>query len=281
MCVGNIALGGRAKTPLTAGLVAALKERGFRPGILARGYPRVSRSSQPVVITREGPVEPPWLQQLVVGGSQSTAHAAAGVLGEEAPWLAAVAGAPVAVHPVRTHAAHALIGSHPHVDVLVLDDGYQSAVRCDVDVVVVDPEVDLRGRGALRESPDLPDGCLIVSLRGSLVKKPGGLRDLRTGVPMARPTHPLTLCAAVGDPMSVERTALDAGVTLAGSLRLRDHHGPSARRLRDVSGPILVTEKDAVGWAFASGRDGVVLGLELEGVEAIAGAVARQLEAGS
>src|SRR5487761_1982079 len=38
--VGNIAVGGAGKTPLVIALVDALRERGFHPGIVSRGYGR-------------------------------------------------------------------------------------------------------------------------------------------------------------------------------------------------------------------------------------------------
>ena len=36
--VGNISVGGSGKTPLIVALIAALKQRGYKPGVVSRGY---------------------------------------------------------------------------------------------------------------------------------------------------------------------------------------------------------------------------------------------------
>ena len=41
--VGNLSVGGTGKTPLVCWLVARLGERGFKPGVVTRGYGGSSR----------------------------------------------------------------------------------------------------------------------------------------------------------------------------------------------------------------------------------------------
>ena len=55
--VGNLTLGGTGKTPLVIALAEGLRERGFRPVILSRGYGRTSRGIQIV-----GPQSSQWEQ---------------------------------------------------------------------------------------------------------------------------------------------------------------------------------------------------------------------------
>ena len=43
ICVGNLAVGGTGKTPMTAYIVRLLLDRGYHPAILSRGYKRSSR----------------------------------------------------------------------------------------------------------------------------------------------------------------------------------------------------------------------------------------------
>src|SRR5690606_7653904 len=49
--VGNITVGGAGKTPLTIALVEALRARGFRPGVISRGYGRRARDLRRVAST--------------------------------------------------------------------------------------------------------------------------------------------------------------------------------------------------------------------------------------
>lgn len=274
--IGNLALGGRAKTPLVAALAPSLPGR---VGVLGRGYPAVSRADRPKVLRRVTAHAAPWLALVSLDGRPPVAAwRLAPIVGDEAPWLAAVTGAPVAVHPDRLRGAEALMGS-TDVDVLLLDDGLQSAVHADVDVVLIDPSRDLTGRAALREGLAAHADALVVPVGsggagGGLRKVAGELRDLATGALVPPPAEPLRLAAAVGDPDSVRALAASAGLRIASQLRLRDHVGP--RRV-PPGHPLLVTAKDATGWAMARAGDAWVLGLRLDGVEAVASAVALRL----
>jgi tetraacyldisaccharide 4'-kinase len=129
--VGNITAGGTGKTPLVAWLVRALREHGWQPGIVSRGY----------------------------GGNDASARAVqAGndprATGDE-PLLLAGSGTPVWIGRDRAAAARGLLGAHPEVDVIVSDDGLQHyRLPRAVEIVVVDGRRGL-GNGAL-----LPAGPL-------------------------------------------------------------------------------------------------------------------------
>lgn len=262
--VGNLALGGRGKTPLVAALAAQALVRGHRPAILLRGYPVVRRGGPPQLLQRSGPEEAPWLTLL--GAPVAPAHEHAWRVGDEAAWLAAVTGVPVVAHPDRVVAAHAAVRHDDRIDLFLLDDGLQTPVRADVDVVLVDPARDLPDapRPAATRERVPPPGALLVPLGQELRRRPGPLRNL-AGQP-ARPPAPITVCAGVGDPGSVLRLAEEAGLAIRGAVAVRDHHAP--RRI--PPGPLLVTEKDAVGWAMRSRAECFVLGLTLDGADAVA-----------
>ena len=272
--VGNLALGGRGKTPLVAALTDHAVAAGARPAVLLRGYPRVGRRAAAHVLVRKGPAATPWTALLDRDAVAAQSFTHAPLSGEEAAWLAAVTGVPVGVHPDRTQAAAAVLRAHPEVDLFLLDDGLQAAVQPDVELVLVDPERDLRESprpAATRETEGgLPPNAKILRLGIDVERRPGILRDLEGAVVDPSGLDPVTVCAAVGDPASVEVLAQAVGLRVERRLRVRDHGAPSAQRLASVRGPLLVTEKDAVGWAAARAPSGcVVLGMTTTGSKAI------------
>ncbi|HEX7048245.1 MAG TPA: tetraacyldisaccharide 4'-kinase [Gammaproteobacteria bacterium] len=130
--IGNLTAGGTGKTPLTLALVRELGERGFKPGIVSRGYGG-RPGKTPLHVTAETPVSR---------------------AGDEAVMLAARSNVPVFVHPRRARAAQALLATHS-VDVIICDDGLQHyALARDIEIAVVDGQRGL-GNGKL-----LPAGPL-------------------------------------------------------------------------------------------------------------------------
>ena len=99
--VGNITSGGTGKTPVTLWLAARLREFGFHPGIVSRGYGgRVG----------DLPVE-------------VTADSNSRVVGDEPLLMAKRQICPVVVHPDRVAAGRKLAASG--CDVIIADDGLQ------------------------------------------------------------------------------------------------------------------------------------------------------------
>ena len=100
--VGNLVVGGAGKTPTTIALVKHLQGRGWRPGIVSRGYGR--RSTNLVMV---GP------------------HTAAATCGDEPLLMHRRTLAPAVVAANRLAAAQALLAAHPEVNIIVADDGLQ------------------------------------------------------------------------------------------------------------------------------------------------------------
>jgi tetraacyldisaccharide 4'-kinase len=113
--VGNITVGGSGKTPLTIALAQALAERGWRPGIVSRGYGGADGSPR-VVESGSTPDE----------------------VGDE-PVLLARTGLPVWVGRNRSAAARSLLAAHRECNVIIADDGLQHyAMARTVEIAVVD-----------------------------------------------------------------------------------------------------------------------------------------------
>ncbi len=332
--VGNLAFGGRAKTPVVAALARAARADGLRPAILTRGYGgRVRRSDSPVVVVQDAqraPVAPaagrgrgvvsplahrarpaadpaPAGRDRVVPPNpprvghglppwRAPVAARAAEIGDEPAWLAAVCpGVPVGVHPRRDRAAAAVLDRHD-VDLFLLDDGFQTAIARDADVVLLDPRRDppFVARAATRESAAALARATVVGLlapadpaplRAStdapvihLRRRPAGLRPLAgTGdrdLPPVRSTptarRPVTVIAGVGDPGSVAALAAEAGCDVRAVIAPGDHRAPGAlarAKAARAGHDVVVTEKDAVGWAAAAppSERTWVLGLAIEG----------------
>ncbi len=114
--VGNITVGGTGKTPLVLWLTSFLKEKGYRPGVVSRGYGgRVSK----------------WPVRVQENSSPAE-------VGDEPVLLARRGTCPVMVGLNRASAAEALVREHD-CNVVVSDDGLQHyALARDVEIAVID-----------------------------------------------------------------------------------------------------------------------------------------------
>lgn len=253
--VGNITAGGTGKSPLTAWLVDFLRDQGWRPVILTRGYGGTS-SRYPLLVT-------------------PTTDPAEG--GDEPVMLAQQTGVPVVVDPDRYQGGRWAL-EQDLGDVLVCDDGLQHyRLPRDLELAVVDARRGF-GNGApipvgpLREPPERLDSVDFVIANGEALPaiahprqvvmnlQPAVLRHLYTGK-----TCPLTdlagrkvrAVAGIGNPVRFFETLehLDARVR---GRALPDHHRFSAADLE--TGPdewLVMTAKDAVKCrALGEGRGG-------------------------
>jgi tetraacyldisaccharide 4'-kinase len=140
--VGNISVGGTGKTPLTIALAEHLLEKGWRPGIVSRGYGAIAddQGRHAHVEIRQGGHPPDWF-------------------GDEPLIMAARLPVPVYVGAERAEVARALLKDQPQVNVILSDDGLQHyAMERDVEIAVVDGERGfgnghLLPAGPLRERP--------------------------------------------------------------------------------------------------------------------------------
>mgnify|MGYP006080177597 CR=1 FL=1 len=100
--VGNIAIGGTGKTPLLISMVKHLQQKGYKPGVISRGY-GAEAPHYPYSVTPQSPAE----------------HG-----GDEPLLIAMETACPVVVDANRVQAAEHLI-SEFECDVILSDDGLQ------------------------------------------------------------------------------------------------------------------------------------------------------------
>ncbi len=265
--VGNVTVGGSGKTPLTLWLVDALIKRGYRPGIISRGY----------------------------GGSVSAGGGMRQVLptdnpaqtGDEPLLMARRGLCPVWIGRDRAAVGLALLAAHPDVDVLVTDDGLQHyRLARDVEIVVMDT------RGAGNGFP-LPAGPLREPLsrirRVQALVFNGGRPDSRipgdvpafamclTGRTFQNLVGPGLHCdaasfagkrvealAGIGHPQRFFDHLASLGVT-ASDHPFPDHHAYTAADLNFPGADVLLmTEKDGVKCAALAPAHAWVLRVDAE-----------------
>ena len=116
--VGNISVGGTGKTPLTIALAEHLTHRGFKPGVISRGY---------------GGSALEWPQKV---DKKSNPH----YFGDEPVLVAQRNICPVVVGPDRGRAIDLLLSDN-NCDVILSDDGLQHyALRRDIELSVIDAQ---------------------------------------------------------------------------------------------------------------------------------------------
>ncbi|MBN3342361.1 tetraacyldisaccharide 4'-kinase [Pectobacterium brasiliense] len=249
--VGNLTAGGNGKTPVVIWLVEQLQRRGYRVGVVSRGY--------------GGKAE---RYPLLLDESVTTAQA-----GDEPVLIFQRTGAPVAVAPRRRDAVSALLAQHT-LDVVITDDGLQHyALERDIELVVIDgmrrfgngwwlPAGPMRERESRLASVDavIVNGGTPRTNEIGMTLTAGMAVNLLSGE--SRPLNQLNdvvAMAGIGHPPRFFATLRDAGVSIAREVAFADHQSYQPEQLdsltQDATQPLLMTEKDAVKCkAFAQGN---------------------------
>lgn len=246
--VGNLTAGGSGKTPVTLAVAAGLRDAGFTPGIVSRGYrARVNG----VRVLRPGD--------------------SADAVGDEPALMADRGIAPVAIGADRVAAARALRAARPEVDVIVSDDGLQHyRLKRAVEIVVVDGRRGL-GNGALLPAGPLreprrrlrradavlcnggrADGMASFRLVPGPVRRLDGSGERPLAEFRGSRVHAV---AGIGDPRRFFDMLARLGVFVTPH-PFPDHHRYAPEEIRfDDEHPVLMTEKDAVKcFTFAHAR---------------------------
>ncbi len=271
--VGNLTMGGTGKTPCVLRLAELLKERGYKPGLLTRGYGR--QSPEPSLQAAAGESVPPH-------------HS-----GDEAQIFILSGVAPVGIGADRFDSGTRLLARFAP-NVLILDDGFQHRkLARDVDVVLIDALNPFGGGdvfplGRLREPMaglSRAGVVLITRCEASDLAAPA-TREVRkwnarapifqssvqprawvehgSGKRIAladRPFQRVGAFCGLGNPATFRRTLEDLGVEIADWVVFDDHHRYRPRELSHlveqmkISGAtaLVTTQKDAINLCETAG----------------------------
>lgn len=253
LLVGNAVVGGAGKTPVVLMLVAHLRTRGLRVGVVSRGYGRttadcreVQKSSLPLDV------------------------------GDEPLLIKQQSNVPVFVGLQRHLAAAALLEKYPKTQLIIGDDGLQHlALQRDLEICVFDQRGHGNGfmlpAGPLREIwprrslffkpwPDVPhfvlhNGSEPAGSRSYLVsRKLAPYAQSKDGIRFAFPDlagKPVIALAAIAQPQRFFDMLQEAGLGLQSKIALPDHFDFSGWQApphgADANGALLLcTQKDAV-----------------------------------
>ncbi len=246
--VGNITVGGSGKTPLVTFLVELLREQGYKPGVVSRGYGGKADS---------------WPQRV-------TDESSAVQVGDEAVLLSRRCHCPMVVGPDRVAAVEQLLREHD-VDVVISDDGMQHyRMGRDIEIAVLDGERRLANglclpAGPLRERAGRLNSVDFVVTNGRarfrewpMTLQPGEVQSLvgEASRPLASFTdQTVHAVAAIGNPGRFFNTLRAAGLTII-EHPFADHHPFASGELEFAGEPqVMMTEKDAVKYIpYATAR---------------------------
>ncbi len=254
--VGNVYVGGTGKTPVVAALVQILRNKGYHPGIISRGYgAKIGKMAR------------------VAKGYQ----AKAAQIGDEPALLAQYA--PIGVHPKRALAIEALLKSYPQTNVIIADDGLQHlALQRDLEIVVQDERGIGNGlllpAGPLREPADkLTAVDIIITNRNhqdfhsnnaktpstkplliDMRLQPSAFVHIQSNQELSiddwlfhHQNHSTVAVAGIGNPQRFFNTLASLGLAVNEQQTYPDHYNFSADDFAQLKQDIvLMTEKDAI-----------------------------------
>ena len=243
--VGNINVGGSGKTPVVIWLAGQLKQHGFKPAVISRGY----------------------------GGSVSSAtnvntNSQANVVGDEPILIVNRAQCPVWVGTDRVQVATELLKAHPECNVIISDDGLQHyRLKRDIEIAVVDAdsrEKDARllPAGRLREplerlntvdavvsngqnsTHENVDSVYQMQLVGQQFYNLADSNMTATATDFKQKS--VKALAGIGKPERFFEHLRKLGLTFTG-VSFDDHHAFTAQDLAKIDcDALIMTEKDAV-----------------------------------
>ena len=246
--VGNLAVGGRGKTPLVASLARLLHAAGERPAILSRGYGRALRDRDVVIVRDAAGIR----ADLARSGDEPL------MLARQLPGISVVVGA-------DRYRAGCVAEEQLGASVHILDDGFQHLqLDRDLDLLILnrqDIEQPLTlPRGRLREPLDtIIVADALLTFDPEIVVEASGVdlpifRLKRSAAFYTADSRPALAVAGIALPGRFFSDLEANGWTIAGRMAFADHHRYSRRDLDRIvreaarlrAARIVTTEKDFV-----------------------------------
>ncbi|WP_159715432.1 tetraacyldisaccharide 4'-kinase [Blochmannia endosymbiont of Camponotus nipponensis] len=241
--IGNLTIGGNGKTPMVLWLVEQLKHRGWKVGVVSRGYKGRS-SNYPIIININS-------HSIECGDEPMLIWRRTGVL--------------VAVSPKRADAVAALLRMQ-ELDIIISDDGLQHyALFRDIEWVIINTSFRFGNgywlpAGPMRERINrlhtvqaiIANGSAEGMQSGEILMQlyPSAAINILTGE--HRPLNILNnvvAIAGIGYPTQFFDTLRNYGITPIKVISFSDHHIYSEKMLQSLTEKneiLLMTEKDAV-----------------------------------
>ena len=232
--VGNIAVGGTGKTPFTVFLVEHFKQQGLRVAVISRGYGGEVQSK-------------PLLVDENVSAEQC---------GDEPKLIALRCKVPVVVFPKRNESI-AFLNNKYSLDVIIADDGLQHyQMPRAIELCIVDASRRFGNKlvlpaGPLREPCSRLNDVDLTIYNGDTCNigytlVVDGVFRVKDQKEITDFNEPLTLISAIGNPSRFEKTVEEMNIKMLGHHIFKDHHNYQDTDFAMLTGPLLMTEKDAV-----------------------------------
>ncbi|MBB1439536.1 tetraacyldisaccharide 4'-kinase [Shewanella sp. SG41-4] len=237
--VGNITAGGSGKTPTVIYLIELLRQHGYKPGVISRGYG--------VNINGVVAVNP---------------NAKACDVGDEPAMIVARTQVPMVVGAKRVSVAQTLLADFD-VDVIISDDGLQHyALGRDIEIALVDGERRY-GNHCLLPAGPLREGLWRLNSVDFVINNGGPAHNgevLMTLEPAPlcqvdssrhdqfNMQHNVVAMAGIGNPQRFFNSISQLGYKVVQTVEFADHQAFDQKQLSELSAQhsLLMTEKDAV-----------------------------------
>jgi len=239
--VGNITVGGNGKTPLVIWLTDKLKQSGYRPGIISRGYGGQAKK---------------WPQQVRPDSDPL-------IVGDEAIVISRRTNCPMAVGPDRVETGRALL-KYSNCDVIISDDGMQHyRLKREIEIAVVNGYLKFGNNlclpaGPLREPiKRLDEVSFVVTNNGKSNNEDFSMRyigdelvalhDTKNRIKLSHfKSQKIHAVAAIANPDLFYKALIEIEIDIIEHTFIDHHIFKIEDFIFEDELPIIMTEKDAV-----------------------------------